>query len=48
MESYRSQGLERALLGKPYDEALLLSLAHSFERATRNRRPPGSTPPLRR
>ncbi|MGH9115151.1 MAG: amidase [Acidimicrobiales bacterium] len=37
-------GLE--LLGKTYDEALLLSLAHAFEDATRHRRPPASTPPL--
>jgi amidase len=37
-------GLE--LVGKPYDEPTLLRLAYSYERATWQRRPPESTPPL--
>jgi amidase len=34
------------ILGRPYSEAKLLSLAYSFEQATHLRRPPESTPPL--
>lgn len=35
------------LLGRDYSEPLLLSLAYSFEQATRLRKPPASTPALR-
>jgi Asp-tRNA(Asn)/Glu-tRNA(Gln) amidotransferase A subunit family amidase len=34
------------ILGRPYSEAELLSLAYSFEQATHFRLPPESTPPL--
>jgi Asp-tRNA(Asn)/Glu-tRNA(Gln) amidotransferase A subunit family amidase len=34
------------LLGKPYDEATLLSLAYAFERAADPRQPPATTPAL--
>ncbi len=34
------------ILGEPWSEAELLSLAYSFEQATQFRRPPESTPPL--
>ena len=34
------------ILGKPWGEAILLSIAYSFEQATHFRRPPQSTPPL--
>jgi Asp-tRNA(Asn)/Glu-tRNA(Gln) amidotransferase A subunit family amidase len=34
------------ILGKPWTEAKLLSIAYSFEQATHFRRPPQSTPPL--
>jgi amidase len=34
------------ILGKPWSEAELLSLAYSFEQATHFRRPPESAPPL--
>ncbi|MGA7329869.1 MAG: amidase family protein [Rhodomicrobium sp.] len=34
------------ILGRPFGEAELLSLAYSFEQATHLRRPPESTPPL--
>jgi amidase len=34
------------ILGKPWGEANLLSIAYSFEQATHLRRPPQSTPPL--
>lgn len=37
-------GLE--LLGPPWSEGNLISIAHSFEQLTRFRRPPFSTPPL--
>jgi len=33
--------------GKPWDEVTLIRLAYSYERATRHRRPPATTPPLR-
>jgi Asp-tRNA(Asn)/Glu-tRNA(Gln) amidotransferase A subunit family amidase len=39
-------GLE--LLGRAWDEARLFELGYAFEQATRHRRPPASTPPLRR
>jgi amidase len=39
-------GLE--LMGREFDEALLLKLAYAYEQATRNRRPPATTPPLAR
>jgi Asp-tRNA(Asn)/Glu-tRNA(Gln) amidotransferase A subunit family amidase len=32
--------------GRPYDEALLLKLAYSYEQSTHHRRPPPTTPPL--
>jgi amidase len=38
-------GLE--LIGKPYDEPTLLKLAYSYERTTRQRKPPENAPPLR-
>jgi len=31
---------------RPYSEARMLSLAHSYEQATKHRRPPKTTPPL--
>jgi amidase len=34
------------ILGRPWSETQLLSLAYSFEQATHHRRPPESTPPL--
>jgi len=37
-------GLE--LIGKPYDEGTILSLAYAFERETGFREPPETTPPL--
>jgi len=35
-------------LGRAWDEARLIRLAYGYEQATRHRRPPASTPPLRR
>jgi amidase len=35
------------LLGRPWNEGLLLKLAYAYEQATHHRRPPGSAPPLR-
>jgi amidase len=35
------------LLGRAFDEARLIKLAYSYEQATKWRRPPGSTPPLK-
>jgi Asp-tRNA(Asn)/Glu-tRNA(Gln) amidotransferase A subunit family amidase len=32
--------------GRPYDEALLLKLAYSYEQSTHHRKPPPTTPPL--
>ncbi len=34
------------LIGKPYDEATVLSLAYAFDEATGLREPPGTAPPL--
>ena len=34
------------LLGRPWSEATLLTLAYAYEQATHHRRPPASTPPL--
>jgi amidase len=34
------------MLGRPFSEPTLLGLAFSYERATRHRRPPNTTPPL--
>jgi amidase len=33
--------------GRPWSEEVLLRLAYGYEQATRHRRPPASTPPLR-
>jgi Asp-tRNA(Asn)/Glu-tRNA(Gln) amidotransferase A subunit family amidase len=33
--------------GRPWDEATLIRLAYAYEQATRHRRPPPTTPPLR-
>ena len=33
--------------GKPWDEVTLIRLAYAYEQATKHRRPPASTPPLR-
>lgn len=33
-------------LGRPWSESVLIKLAYAFERATKYRRPPASTPPL--
>jgi len=33
--------------GRPWDESTLIRLAYGYEQATRHRRPPASTPPLR-
>jgi Asp-tRNA(Asn)/Glu-tRNA(Gln) amidotransferase A subunit family amidase len=33
--------------GRPFDEARLIRLAYAYEQATRHRRPPPTTPPLR-
>lgn len=38
-------GLE--ILGRPFSEPRLLGLAYSYEQATKHRRPPRTTPPLR-
>ncbi|MDB5366917.1 MAG: amidase [Rhodospirillales bacterium] len=35
------------ILGRPWSEAQLLSIAYSFEQATKYRKPPVSTPPLK-
>jgi len=35
------------LYGRPWSEATLLGYAYAFEQATRHRRPPAATPPLR-
>ena len=35
------------LLGRPWSEATLLTLAYAYEQATHHRHPPASTPPLR-
>ena len=35
------------LLARPFGEATLIGLAYSYEQATRHRRPPASTPPVR-
>ncbi|HUA86719.1 MAG TPA: amidase family protein [Bryobacteraceae bacterium] len=35
------------IYGRPWSEATLLKLAYAYEGATRHRRPPASTPPLR-
>lgn len=34
-------------LGRAWSEARLIALAHTYEQATRHRRPPAATPPLR-
>jgi Asp-tRNA(Asn)/Glu-tRNA(Gln) amidotransferase A subunit family amidase len=34
-------------MGRPYDEPTLIKLAYAFEQATRHRKPPAATPPLR-
>ncbi|MFF1636219.1 amidase family protein [Streptomyces sp. NPDC058246] len=36
------------LLGREFDEPLLLSLAYAYEKASKTRKPPRSTPPLAR
>jgi Asp-tRNA(Asn)/Glu-tRNA(Gln) amidotransferase A subunit family amidase len=36
------------LLGRPFDEATMIQIAYAYEQATMHRRPPLSTPPLRR
>jgi amidase len=36
-----------SFLGRPWSEGRLIGLAYGFEQATRHRRPPRSTPPLR-
>jgi Asp-tRNA(Asn)/Glu-tRNA(Gln) amidotransferase A subunit family amidase len=33
--------------GRAWSEPVLIKLAYSYEQATRHRRPPDSTPPLR-
>jgi Asp-tRNA(Asn)/Glu-tRNA(Gln) amidotransferase A subunit family amidase len=35
------------IYGRPWSEALLLKMAYAYERATKHRRPPASTPALR-
>ena len=35
------------IYGRPWSEARLLGFAYAYERTTRHRRPPGTTPPLR-
>jgi Asp-tRNA(Asn)/Glu-tRNA(Gln) amidotransferase A subunit family amidase len=34
------------IIGRPWSEPLLIEIAHAYERATRHRKPPASTPPL--
>ncbi|MBD2774215.1 PEP-CTERM sorting domain-containing protein [Iningainema tapete] len=34
------------LLGREFDEPTLISIAYSYEQATKHRRPPTTTPPL--
>jgi amidase len=34
------------ILGRPWSEPTLFTIAYSYEQATRHRRPPASTPPL--
>lgn len=36
------------LLGRPFDEPTLIRVSYAYEQATRHRRPPPFTPPLRR
>jgi len=38
--------LSISFLGAPYSEPMLISLAYSYEQATKHRRPPKSVPPL--
>jgi Asp-tRNA(Asn)/Glu-tRNA(Gln) amidotransferase A subunit family amidase len=33
--------------GRPWDEATLIKLAYAYEQATRHRRPPQTTPPVK-
>jgi Asp-tRNA(Asn)/Glu-tRNA(Gln) amidotransferase A subunit family amidase len=33
--------------GRPWDETTLIRLAYAYEQATKHRRPPATTPPLR-
>jgi Asp-tRNA(Asn)/Glu-tRNA(Gln) amidotransferase A subunit family amidase len=35
------------IYGRPWSEPMLIKLAYAYEQATRHRRPPASTPPLR-
>jgi amidase len=35
------------VFGRPWEEATLIRIAYGYEQATRHRRPPASTPPLR-
>jgi Asp-tRNA(Asn)/Glu-tRNA(Gln) amidotransferase A subunit family amidase len=47
---FTSQGLPAGLqlLGRPFDEGVLLRLAYAYEQATEHRRPPELFPPLKR
>jgi amidase len=36
------------ILGRPYDDGRILGYAYAYEQATRHRRPPAPTRPLRR
>jgi Asp-tRNA(Asn)/Glu-tRNA(Gln) amidotransferase A subunit family amidase len=35
------------ILGRAWDEARLIKLAYSYEQATKHRRAPASTPPIK-
>ncbi len=35
------------MMGRPFAEADLIKFAYAYEQATKHRRPPASTPPLR-
>ena len=36
------------MIGRPFSDALLVKLAYSFEQATKLRKPPQSTPPIKK
>jgi Asp-tRNA(Asn)/Glu-tRNA(Gln) amidotransferase A subunit family amidase len=47
---YTAAGLPVGItfLGRPYAEPVLIKLAYAYEQATKHRKPPASTPELRR
>jgi Asp-tRNA(Asn)/Glu-tRNA(Gln) amidotransferase A subunit family amidase len=47
---YLGEGLPQGLqiIGRPWEDAKIISYAFAYEQATHHRRPPASTPPLSR